>query len=229
MNVIFVKSESTAKSIRTFWFKPPSPVHYTAGQFIELRLPHPKPDNRGEKRWFTLSSSPTEPLLSITTKLSEPGSTFKKTLFGLKPGKQVHMSDPMGDFVLPKDTSIPLLFVAGGIGITPVHSMIKWLSDSNEKRQVSIIYVAASKEEFAFTELFRAYGAKVTMFSSDQDDTKAHLSAQSIVDLAQPTTQTQIYLSGPEPMIENIVAQFEELGYDQHRLITDYFPGYTPI
>ena len=67
---------------------------YTAGRFIELTL-----EGHG-KHWFTLSSSPLEHDLCITT--SANGSAFKKALFGLQTGAAVEISQPMGDFVLPK-------------------------------------------------------------------------------------------------------------------------------
>src|SRR6185369_15796787 len=103
----------------SFWFRPERPVDYIAGQFTEIYLPHSGADSRGERRWFTLSSSPTDALVSITTQfIPTEGSTFKKELFGLRPGAALKLADPMGDFVLPKDPSIPLLFIAGGLGIT---------------------------------------------------------------------------------------------------------------
>ena len=58
MQVTFEHSRAEAETIRTFYFRPVTPVQYTAGQFIELTLPHERPDKRGMKRWFTLSSAP---------------------------------------------------------------------------------------------------------------------------------------------------------------------------
>jgi ferredoxin-NADP reductase len=84
MKITLDYTENIAKNIQTFWFKPDKPVRYVAGQFIELTLPHDNPDKRGIKRWFTLSSSPTEPLISITTKHAENiVSSFKQNLFNL--------------------------------------------------------------------------------------------------------------------------------------------------
>src|SRR3989344_7668 len=133
-------------NVTTFWFKPERPLAYTAGQFIEMYLPHDNPDERGIKHWFTLSSSPTEELVSITTKLAgAKSSSFKKTLFALRPGVEIKIVEPMGDFVLPKDIGIPLIFVAGGMGITPFRSIIKWLSDRNEKRDITLLYAASAR------------------------------------------------------------------------------------
>src|SRR5688572_28479949 len=162
MNVILDHTEDIAENIKTFWFKPAKPVHYVAGQFTELYLPHDGADDRGTRRWFTLSSSPTEPLVSITTKFSDPGSSFKRTLAGLKPGTALALASPMGDFVLPKDASRPLVFVAGGMGITPMRSMIKYLLDCHEQRDIHLIYAVTKREELAFEPLFTAYGLKFT-------------------------------------------------------------------
>src|SRR4051812_20265352 len=112
MNVTLERIEELRPHIRTYYFKAGQPVHYTAGQYIDLRVPHDNPDDRGESRQFTLSSSPTEQLLAITTKLAAGrSSTFKQALWALQPGAVLQMSEPIGDFVLPKDPSIPLIFI----------------------------------------------------------------------------------------------------------------------
>ena len=129
MKALFDHFTDENDTIRTFYFKTESPLDYTAGQYIQLSLPHEHEDDRGAKRWFTLSSSPTDALISITTRFNkEHSSTFKETLFALTPGTEVNFTGPMGDFVLPKQIDKPLVFVAGGIGVTPFHSMMAWLA-----------------------------------------------------------------------------------------------------
>jgi len=143
--------ENKAKTINSFWFEPEHPLDQIAGQYIEMSIPHDKTDDRGTKRWFTISSSPSDaPLFSITTKFSRPSSTFKSALHKLKIGDSVSISDPMGDFVLPKDDTIPLIFVAGGIGITPFHSIIKWLEDTKQSRDITFLYAAKVEGELIF-------------------------------------------------------------------------------
>lgn len=226
--------EDVAKNIKTFWFEPERPVRYEAGQFIELYLPHDNPDSRGIKHWFTLSSSPSEPLLSITTKhAAENGSTFKETLFSLKPGTSVMMSEPMGDFVLPKDATVPLVFIAGGIGITPMRSMIKWLYDKKEHRTIHLIYAANSVEEVAFRELFHEYGAPTDIVLStapkNWEGRTGRLDAATILEMAPNVDGKIYYLSGPEPMVENIAKNLADAGVDKRRVVGDYFPNYPGI
>lgn len=210
------------ETIATFWFKPERPLRYVAGQFIELTIPHDSPDDRGVKRWFTLSSAPGHELVTITTKHADKPSTFKQHLWGLKPGDTVDISEPMGDFVLPKDTSLPLVFVAGGIGITPFHSIVQWLTDTGQNRNITFIYSVHSESEVVFRELFNKPYIKV-IERVDQPN----LTAKVIIRLAGGINGKQVFISGPEPMTEAIVDQFKHLGLTQDQLITDYFPGYA--
>jgi ferredoxin-NADP reductase len=231
MNVTFAHTEQIAHNIQTFWFKPEKPVRYTAGQFTEIQLPHDDADDRGIKRWFTLSSSPTEEMISITTKFaSHQGSTFKQHLRELQPGTPLKLASTMGDFVLPKDKTIPLVFVAGGMGITPMRSMAKWLSDTGEKRDIHLIYAVTEEDELAFVPLFKEYDLKFTPVvkqpNGDYKGETGSLSVGCILELAPDDGRNMYFLSGPEPMIENFVKEFEAKGFAKDRLVTDYFPGY---
>lgn len=230
MHVRFDHVEDVAKHIKTFWFRPKHPVQYVAGQYIQLHLPHPATDERGDKRWFTLSSSPTEPLLSITTKFADQPSSFKQTLAKLQPGTEIYMAEPMGDFVLPKDKSRPLVFVAGGMGITPLRSMVKWLTDTGEKRKIQLIYAATRLEDIVFTELFKSYGlTPEIVLSQPPADWLGHserLNAAKILKLSRQLSDKLIYVSGPEPMVEVLLKDLEDQGIPKHQLIGDFFPGY---
>ncbi len=224
MRVTFDHSEDTAATIKTFWFKAGKPARHIAGQFIELRIPHENKDKRGDKRWFTLSSSPTNDLLSITTRLApENGSSFKRALASLTPGVELSMANPMGDFVLPKDPSIPLVFVAGGIGCTPYHSMVKFLQDTHEKRSVSVIYAASNQDEVAFKDIFNQLGVKFKTIVGER------LTAEKILELSGNDPEAYIYLSGPEPMVETLNKDLKTLGVNKKHLRTDFFPGYAGI
>ncbi len=236
MQAVLDHTETAADGITTFWLKPAGPLHYIAGQFTELRIPHAHPDERGEKRWFSLSSSPTESLLAITTKLApQRSSSFKKALFSLQKGAKVQLTDPMGDFVLPKDKTIPLVFVAAGIGVAPMRSMVKYLQDKGETRSIQLIYGVHNSREFAFLADFSAYsGLEATYLAKRTRKEWRHemgpLTAKRIFQVVSGSQGALIYLSGPEPLVE-------QLGYDLQkkynvpasRIITDFFMGYTDV
>ncbi|HTB49188.1 MAG TPA: FAD-dependent oxidoreductase [Verrucomicrobiae bacterium] len=234
MKVVFDHSEDEAANITTFYFRPEKLAHYTAGQFTELLIPHAHPDKRGQKRWFTLSSSPTDELLSITTKFAaSEGSSFKKALRKLQPGTQLTMADPMGDFVLPKLIQTPLVFVAGGIGITPFHSILKWLATTAETRPIKLLYGVHSEDEIIFQPTFDAAKIHPVIVvnepSSAWGGERGNLSAELILGLEKPSEDTLVYVSGPEPMVEHLEKDLRKAGLNKNQFVGDFFPNYTSV
>lgn len=233
MKVWLDHTHDESENIRTFYFRPEKPVHYTAGQFIELTIPEKHSDDRGPRRWFTLSSSPTEEYLSITTKRADKqSSSFKKFLFTMAEGQELHMSDPMGAFVLPKLIQTPLLFVAGGIGLTPFHSMATWLADTKETRDISFIYGVRNEDEIIFQDTFSkaAIDPKiiVTEPTPSWGGERGRITAEKVIGLGQPSDETMIYLSGPEGMVQQLEKDLHKEGVDKQHIITDEFPNYEP-
>lgn len=225
MQAVLVKKEQITPSVTTFWFKPATQLDYVAGQFVELTLPHENADKRGERRWFTLSSSPTEPLLGITTKYSPKPSTYMQTLFGLQPGRTVAVSAAMGDFVLPRDITIPLIFVIGGIGVTPIRSMLTWLTDNAQTRTIAALYAYSSAEEAAFKDIVEMNAQPTECFTPPNERlTTAHI-LETMNKYEKPLT----YISGPEELVEVFVAELREAGIKDSRVVTDYFPGYEEL
>jgi ferredoxin-NADP reductase len=235
MKAVFDHHRDEADNIRTFYFRPEKPVRYTAGQYTHLALPHPNPDKRGAKRWFTLSSSPTDELLSITTKYAgdKDTSSFKRALFRVEPGTEVHMASPMGDFVLPKLIQTPLVFVAGGIGVTPFHSMLEWLAATGEQRPIKLLYGVRSEDEIVFKDTFGRAGIEPTIVVSDPSPAwggeRGRITADLILGLEKPSDETLIYISGPEPMVKAMAKELQEKGIPKARLVTDEFPNYPDV
>ncbi len=234
MKAVFDHSRPEAANITTYYFKPERPVRHTAGQFTELRLPHENRDKRGEKRWFTISASPTEELLSITTKFAaENGSSFKQVLKNLQPGTPLNLADPMGDFVLPKDLNIPLVFVAGGIGLTPFRSMVKWLTDTGESRDIKMLYALKNSDEIIFRDLFSKYGVdQQIIVSTPRDDWKGlsgKLDSDRILEFIGDAGNSLIYISGPEPLVETFDKDLKSSGINKKQIVTDFFPGYMEV
>lgn len=222
----FVKTESTTEHIISFYFEPTRSVNYIPGQFIEMKLPHEEVDDRGESRWFTLSSSPTEDLLAITTKIDpKKPSTYMNTLRNLDVGSLVTMQLPMGDFVLPKDESIPLVWVAGGIGCTPFRSMLKYLCDRNKSRKITMIYATSDTSEIAFRKLFEKLGDCFHIIDTKRNGKLFPEQITTLVNYIEP----YYYLAGPEQMIESLQDSLIRTGIDKNHIHSDFFPGYHRI
>ncbi|MBX9717615.1 MAG: FAD-dependent oxidoreductase, partial [Microbacteriaceae bacterium] len=122
-SVRFVDRAPLSEFATEYRFEPSRPLRFEAGQYLELHLPHAT-DIRGARRTFSIASAPerataAEPLVAIGMRTPEGGSSFKAALATLEPGTPVRATQVAGDFVLPPDPRIPLVMVAGGIGITP--------------------------------------------------------------------------------------------------------------
>jgi len=138
----------------TFEFEKPVKFNYKPGQYVYLTLPKLNyPDPRGATRHFTLSSSPSEDLLAVTT-IIRPESGYKQTLAELVLGTEIDADGPQGEFFLDKATNTPQVFLAGGIGITPFYSMIKFQIDNHYQTPLTLIYSAKTVDRLVFKSDF---------------------------------------------------------------------------
>jgi ferredoxin-NADP reductase len=139
----------------------------------------------------------------------------------------------MGDFVLPQLIQTPLIFVAGGIGITPFHSMLTWLAATKEQRQIKFLYGVSTEDEIIFQETFDKVNQHVTVVVSNPTPAwggeHGHLTAELILGLEKPADDTLIYVSGPEPMIEKLSKEIHAAGIPKNQIVSDFFPGYTEL
>jgi ferredoxin-NADP reductase len=132
--------------IVTFQFERPLGYQYKAGQWFVLTLPGPM---EPYVHHFSHSNSPTEPLLEFTTRLR--GSEFKNALDALPVGAEVEVEGPYGAFTLGNDPG-RVAFITGGIGITCVRSILRWLAGFRDPRQIVLVYANRAEETIPFRE-----------------------------------------------------------------------------
>lgn len=129
-----------ARGTKSFIFQPESPISFVPGQYIYCTLPKLNyPDAKGATRHFTIASSPTQEGLMITTRIRAE-SGYKKTLDELPIGSFVETQESNGTFIFDEREAGPHIFLAGGIGVTPFRSMIKYIVDNNLETPVYLIY-----------------------------------------------------------------------------------------
>lgn len=234
---ILRERRQVAKDIYEFSFIPGKQLVYTPGQYMEFTLPHDKADSRGSRRWFTLASSPTEDRIMLGVKFYENGSSYKRAMLTMDMNTPIVAAQLAGDFVMPKDVSKKLVFIAGGIGVTPFRSMVKYLVDTEEERDVRVLYSARSEDDFAYTDVFeqarQTLGIQTTYVVTDNPiDSRPHmivgkingdLIAQAIPDYSDCT----FYISGTHPMVEALQESLEALGVHRRNIKIDFFPGYA--
>ncbi|HET9098491.1 MAG TPA: FAD-binding oxidoreductase [Candidatus Saccharimonadales bacterium] len=210
-----------ADNIYELVFEKPQSLNFIAGQYMQWTFSHPKSDNRGNRRSFSIASSPTEKDLRVIYKTYEKSSTYKTRLGSLQPGQFVDIAQPAGEFTLPTDVSKKLIFVAGGIGITPFRSMIKYLIDQGQERQIDLFYIAKPSEQVC-KELFKAaekIGIRVNYIDGKIDN-------NVLKQVLDGDEDKIIYISGPNGLVKYYKRQFLNLGLKRSSIKTDYFSGY---
>lgn len=229
-----IRSEGTDSY--SFRFTKPVGFHFKAGQYMEWSLRHPKTDSRGSRRWFTIASSPTEDQVMLAARISNPSSSFKQALSGLQAGHTISALGPEGDFVLPKDMTKPLIWIAGGIGVTPFRSMAQDMVDTNQHRHVTLFYANRSAESTKFKEtLDRAVVAGVTtVYAFDEAPTaqeRAYETGPITIEMISRHVPNYVaclfYISGPEPMVRSMEQLLRKAGVQRRHIKCDYFPGYS--
>lgn len=233
----FLRRETITPDIADFVFSPDQKFSYKAGQYMEWTLPHGHMDSRGTRRYFTLASSPTEDTLRLGIRFYPKGSSFKRALQTLNPGTRIAAGQLGGDFVLPKDTSQKLAFIAGGIGITPYRSMIKYLLDTGEQRVITLLYSEASTGELAYTDIFdeaeRQLGIKVVYALTGPNPPASwkgltgFITAERIASEIPDYRERTFYISGSHSMVTAMQNNLKSLGVPRSHIKTDFFPGYA--
>jgi ferredoxin-NADP reductase len=210
LELALVNRKQEAKDIYSYIFGGKKNLSFRPGQYLEWTLPIAKTDSRGNRRYFTISSSPTEDNLVFTVKQPTPRSSFKTGLDHLKQGDKILAYQLEGSFVLPKDKNQRLAFIAGGIGVTPFRSITKYLIDSKQNRDIVLLYSANNAREFAFTNLFdKAKEAGVAAYYAVS---------------ANPPANWDI--SGPYGFVTSVRESLLKMGLPESKIVTDYFPGY---
>lgn len=201
-------------------------IKYLPGQYMEFTLAH-QSDNRGNRRYFTLASSPTENELRIGVKFYDTSSSFKKALLA-EENEMIAVSQLAGDFVLPKDRSKKLVFIAGGIGITPFRSMIKYLIDKNEKRDIVLLYSNKTKNEIVYKDVFDEAEKKLRIKTIYVNTTEVGRIDDLLIKKEIADYQSrQFYLSGPHGMVTEMEKVLLAMDLGRQQITTDFFPGFA--
>lgn len=211
---------------------------FIPGQYMEWTLGHAHPDDRGNRRYFTLSSSPTEQTVRVGIRFNDPPSSFKKMLRGMGTGDQIIAGYRSGDFILPRDPAQKLVFIAGGIGITPYRSIIKYLLDSNQQRDIVLMYSNKTAPEICYRDIFdeaqKHLGMKTLYALTDRQHVPAGWSGHvgridgSVIAAEIPDYKERLfYVSGPNALVDGFRKVLAGMGIHKNRIKTDFFPGFA--
>ncbi len=213
------------------------PFVYRPGQFAYFVLDKLAfPDERGPVRHFTISSAPTEPgIVMFTTRLR--GSGYKETLRQAPLGLEVTLKPASGDFVLPAGKTQRHVFIAGGIGITPFRSMLRFAVDTGKPLDARLLYFNRSPEAVVFQSELENFARQMPTFSMEivydepapaEQEKKESRRESAVRRYVKDPGKTLFWVSGPPAMAEAYAAMLERLGVPADSIRSEGLAGYEP-
>jgi ferredoxin-NADP reductase len=210
-------------------------VDFRPGQYFWVEVPNRGyDDEKGLRRHISVVTSPTEKgVLGLCTRLRD--TAFKKTLAELKVGDEVEVEPPKGDWQLPEDTSPHYVFIAGGIGITVFHSMLRYIADTGEPYRVTLVYSNRDRASTPFLDELQEFERTIPDFrlvlTMTQDDgwegESRYVSAELLRDYLESGLGDYTYLvAGPPALVEAVTGQLSAAGVPEEQVLPDSFSGY---
>ena len=207
---------------------------YRPGNYFWVELPdRGYQDDKGLRRHISLVTSPTEAgVVGLATRLRD--SAFKRTLAELVVGDEVEVEEPKGSFVLPEDTTVHYVFIAGGIGITVFRAMLRYIADTELPYRVTLVYSNRDRESAAFLDELeelerRIEGLRVILTMTDDagwDGETRRVDVEMLRDLLGDLDGAHFLVAGPPAMTEAVADSLHGAGVPEESVVVGKFSGY---
>jgi ferredoxin-NADP reductase len=232
-----IDRERIGADIMLVRLKKPEGFEFLAGQYCSVTVPDMGfQDERGLRRTFSIASSPLEKDLLFVMKMSN--SALKRTIAEMPFGTDVTLEQPLGSLILPKETKVPLVFLAGGVGITPFRSMMRYAVDANTGHAITLLYSSQTPEETPFLQELQQMAedhgqitAIITMTRVGEDRTRwsgatGRVSAEMIKNGCKAWESAGYYVVGPPAMATGMKETLLGMNIPQERIKMELFAGY---
>lgn len=235
----FDHREQLTKDTYTFYFKRNGQERdFVPGQYYEIKLDVKNPDERGDSRVFTISSSPTnKEFITITTRIIQ--SSFKLRLDELQPAEMVQFNGPWDDLNFDEKDTSPHVFLAGGIGVTPYHSIVSYGIDKNINTPMILFVSWKTRDEMVFDDFFRDANNHLENFSyvptltveeglnpGNWDGETGRINEEMLRKYILEIPISKYFISGPPVMVKALKEIVEGMGVPKERIIAEEFEGY---
>lgn len=216
--------------ITSFYLKPtdgkalPS---YKPGQYITLRVSIPGQEYL-VNRQYSLSQAPSGDMYRISVKREDeitPNGVMSVNLHqNMNIGDKVEISVPAGDFHLDEESATPVTLISGGVGITPMMSMIETIAKDSPERPVAFLHSARTRAHQAFNDRLVALNAtlaesKYEVLYSEEGDgfiNREFLAAHVLAD-------SDIYVCGPTPFMQAVIRELYAMGIAEEKVHFEFF------
>lgn len=198
-----------------FQFNKPEEFSFEEGQYGVFL--HVDKEIEGRRmRAFSFASSNNRTTLDIATKVVDEPSDFKQKMMELKPGDKMTVDGPMGNFIHDKDR--PNVLIAGGIGITPIRSI---LQEYGGTTRFHLVY-SERNNHFPFQQEFQDMPNVNDIYVSGIEPTTGAIEAA----VANHGNGATYYISGSNGFITGIKNILSDLEIDSSNILFDRFTGY---
>ena len=222
-NKFFVKEiRQETKDTFTLIVEPKQPVKFKPGQFFFLRLDGRKLYARHP---FSVSNAPGK-YLSFT--LKDTGR-FTKEAKNLKPGDEIKIEGPYGNFVIDNNDSKDLVFIAGGVGITPFMSMVKDNINKTNKKEITLLYGSKTEKDIIFKKeldgINQSWLRKVYVLSEEKNNNYKYgrVNEEILSKYVKDVKANKFYLCGPKPMMNSVKQYLKKHGVKKEDIILEDF------
>jgi ferredoxin-NADP reductase len=234
---ILRSKEEIADGTMAFHFEKPVGFVFKAGQFGDFTLINPgETDAEGNIRGFSLASAPYEDDLMIATRMRD--TAFKRILRKMEAGTEISLDAPYGSFTLHNNSRIPAVFLTGGIGVTPVRSIVLQAAHDNLPHKIFLFDTNRRPEDSAFlNELMETQeknpnytfiGTMTEMEKSNRqwDGETGYINKAMLAKHVGDLTLPIYYVAGPASMVTAMRKTLNEAGVDDDNIRTEEFSGY---
>lgn len=233
----FREKKTIADQTETFVFDKPGDFVFEAGQYVVIRLTNlVAPDERAGVRSFSISSAPFEEQLTFTMRQGISG--FKQTMYALSPGDTIAVAGPVGHFTLSHTSDDqPIVFLVGGIGVTPMRSILKQAEHEGSMRSFIALYSNRFEKDAAFHDELKSLTLKnlqyVYTFSQEVipcvggNEERGYICESMVRKYVPDVHAVWFYLVGTPAFIEGMEKMLSDMGVTKERQVCDPFAGLT--
>lgn len=217
-----------------FTFNKPAGFTFKPGQYGGFTLINPsETDAGGITRRFSLLSTPDDEQIEIATRIQN--SAYKRVLNTLALGSEMKFAGPTGAFTLHDDVNTPAVFIAGGIGITPFYSMLRYATKHQSKQPFILFYGNQTPTDAAFLhELLQLqqqnphFKLIATMANADHAwKGETGFITNTMIKKFIPNLRTPIYyICGSSAMVTALQETLAEMDIAEDHVKIEDFPGY---
>lgn len=228
------EARDVADGTRVFVFDKPEGYAFQAGQYVAMMLPKlAEPDPKGPVRSLSIASAPEDNELCFAMRSGFSG--FKKTCWQLKPGDTVGITKAVGFFTVPEAEKRPIVFLIGGIGITPARAILRQAELEKSERKFILFYANRFIKDAAFHEEMKQLKLKdfryVTVLSKSEEplapenDERGYLDGAMLRKYMDDPKECLYYIVGSPQFVGAMEKILDDMGVPKEQHKKDPFTG----